>query len=197
MEESGTKVKKDTRDVNIEILRIIAMLMVIILHCFGRAVKLNDMNMYSLNYIVLLFINFLASVANGIFIIITGYYMCNKPLKLKKVLLLWGKTLFYSVAIYIIFCFIGEKSYVKQSFFPVISGSYWFISAYITLCFFSPIINILINKMTKKQFQYLICILLITYSFLKVFMNPAGIFLGGFAAVVMIYIIRCIHKITC
>ena len=54
--------------------------------------------MYNLFFIR--FLDTLSLTANAIFLIITGYYLIDKKFNLKKILVLWGRTIFKKVCWY-------------------------------------------------------------------------------------------------
>lgn len=84
---------------------------------------------------------------------------------------------------------ISKNSYVYESFFPITLGHYWFITAYISLCFIAPLLNYFVKKLTKSQFKYLIIVITILYGIIGPFFNPSYIFEGGFANIIYIYLI--------
>lgn len=82
----GTVNNKNTnRNTSIELLRIIAMLMVISLHAINNALLFRDANLSMYNTVLLRFIDTLSQVANGTFLIISGYYMIEKKMNIKKI----------------------------------------------------------------------------------------------------------------
>ena len=188
------EIKTKKRDVNIELLRIVAMFMVITLHCIQHGLLLNNRNISIVNSILIQFLNFFALTANAIFIIITGYYNIEKKFNINKILTLWGKTLLYSIIIFAFCTILDMKTYVYNSFFPIMSGQYWFISSYISLCFLMPIINIMLNKLNKKQFKYLLIVLLVLYGGIRTLFNPSGIFNGGLVQMLVIYMLGAYIK---
>jgi len=181
--------KEKTRDSNVELIRIIAMFLVILTHCIMHTNLINSEGISTTNYIILQFISTITVIPNSLFILISGYYTVNSRFKLKKVLSLWGKVFLYTLIIYLIYFIIGKQNYFYESFFPIFSGQYWFITAYIALYLMSPIINSVIKKLTKNQFKYLLVLLTIFYGVIKVTFNPAGIFDGAFIPVIYIYLI--------
>lgn len=187
--KNGTK-----RDLNIEALRILAMLMVVTLHCLGNGGLIGNHNLSPYNMILVRILDTFSLTANAIFLIISGYYLVDKKINIKKILNLWGITIFYSVLIFIICHTLGMKTAWYESIFPVFSGEYWFISAYIALYLLAPIMNILLNKLTKNQFRYLVIMLLIMLGVVKLFFNPSGIFAAGMLPVLMMYIIGAYIK---
>ena len=189
MEETNVQKNGKTRDTNMELLRIVAMFMVIIQHCIGRGLLLGNPHISISNLVLIRILDSLAQVANASFIFITGYYMINKKFNLKRILNLWGKTILYSLIIFIICSILGMQTDILKSIFPVTFGDYWFISAYVALYFLLPILNILLNKLTHKQFKYFLITLIVMFGVIRVISNPGGIFTGNIFPVVMFYLI--------
>ena len=122
MEKSNDITKK--REANIELLRIVAMLMVISLHCVGNGRLLSNSQVSLPNLIGIRLIDSLSLVAVSAFFIVSGYYMINKSMSLKKIFCLWGKVIFYSLLLYLICSLINHKTEIYPTFFPVLSGQY-------------------------------------------------------------------------
>ena len=182
--------KEKTREVNIELFRIIAMFMVVVTHSIQHSYLLESTQISNINFILVDFIKILTGICNACFIIISGYYMVNSKFKFQKILSLWGRTIFYSVILYVIYnIMIRNQPYIYESFFPITLGHYWFITAYIALYFIAPLLNYFVKKLTKNQFKYLIIVMTILYGIIGPFFNPSYIFEGGFANIVYIYLI--------
>lgn len=189
MEQANVIKKETNRELNIELLRIVAMLMVVTLHCLGNGKLLENPYINVYNTVLITLLNTFSLTANAIFLIITGYYSINKKFNLKRILTLWGKTIFYSWAIFIICNLLNMRTVVFDSIFPILSGEYWFITAYIAFYFLQPIINIVVNKLNQKQFKYLLITLIIMVGIIRVLFNPAGIFSGGILPFTLMYMI--------
>lgn len=159
-----------------ELLRIIAMFMVVTLHCLGNGLLAGNQELSAYNLILVRVLDSFCLIANVLFFLLTGYYQIDKKVSIKKVLTLWGKTIFYALSILVICQFLHIKTYLYASIFPVLSGEYWFISAYIALYMLLPIVNIMLNKLTKHQFTYLIVALLLMCGIIEILFNPAGMF---------------------
>ncbi len=194
MEETNVQKNGKTRDTNMELLRIVAMFMVITLHCLGNGQLLGNTSISVYNIIAIRLLDFFSLTANAIFLIISGYYSIDKKFNIKRILTLWGKTIFYSILIYIICNFfnlniqsVTSASFV--SFFPILSGEYWFINAYIVLYFLSPILNVMLNKLNQKQFKYLLITSIIMIGIIKVIFNPGGTLTGTMLPVILVYMI--------
>jgi hypothetical protein len=129
-------------DSNIELLRIILISMILCLHYFKYSGTLHTLKPSDLNYYPAFWLESLFIVAADCFVLITGYYQINEKFKLKKVIELWKQVIFYSVAISLIFWFGGIEPVtiptMLQAFFPVITGTYWFVTTYSILYQFCP-----------------------------------------------------------
>ncbi|MBE5953967.1 MAG: acyltransferase [Lachnospiraceae bacterium] len=168
------KVNK-TRDSGIELLRIIAILMVIGIHTFlyGNyyecAVSAGGFVELCSSGLKLLF-----RPAVNIFILITGYFMVKMRFDLKKaytrVLKIYSSVLFYSVVLSLITILAGSKFYtidgetdsvliiVLKMIFPVLSQQWYFITDYILLCLLAPFVNIVLQNIKKKDYHVLIIV---------------------------------------
>lgn len=171
-------IRRLNRDSRIELLRILAMFMIVLSHLYLFTNWGPDLS--PLVSLKLLFWDSFGPVGAVIFFIITGYFinekrsinesLCKSQSKIRSV---WAKTIGYSWAISLIF-FIMEGSLSKaslQTIFPVILNEYWFITAYILLVSFSPFLDSLILSLNSKQL-YALNALLIVMQLLETFMNP-------------------------
>lgn len=194
MEQTNVQNSVKAREANMELLRIVAMLMVITLHCVGRGLLLSNSVISNVNLLLIQFLDSFSLTANSLFILLTGYYYIGKKFNLRKILSLWGKTLFYCILIFTIYSILYLKTNFLNSFFPVFSGAYWFITSYIALYFIMPFLNIAINKFSQKQCKFLIIFLVILMGVIRIIFNPADLFNSTFMHMIVIYIIGAYIK---
>ncbi|SFV41401.1 acyltransferase [Ligilactobacillus acidipiscis] len=167
--------KSKPRMSNFELLRIIAMFMIVLHHSIvhgvlGEFFPQNSFNLYS-NHPVVFFVARLFAFGGktgvALFILITGYFSINSKMKWSRILKVWVPTLFYSILCYILFKLFGpsltDKRQVLASFFPVTFRSYWFITLFIMLLFAIPALNTLWHHCSRKQQGYIIISLFVTY----------------------------------
>ena len=97
------------RSSNLEILRIVAMLIIIAHHYVVNSgiVQLYDYSNITANMIFLQFFGFGGKMAINIFVLISSYFMFQYKLTWKKVLKLYLEVKFYAIVIYIIFVITG------------------------------------------------------------------------------------------
>ena len=159
-----------TRSTNLDLLRIVSMVMVVCLHTVGwgelveGALVPRTVNWYLGNAMQALSLQ-----AVNCFVLISGYFLCTSEFRLKKLGVTWVQAAFYSVAVYIavvLFCK-GDAFSVKElikSALVVTMDKYWFVTDYILLFCLFPILNCAIRSMNKKQ--HLLCcgVLLLIFS---------------------------------
>jgi surface polysaccharide O-acyltransferase-like enzyme len=157
------------RNAGIDVLKIICMFFVIWFHYSDHGTTVITANdTISINWCILSFSRIFGGICNCIFVLITGYFQYEKKFNLIRILKLWLEVLFYSVLCGTIAFLIriepfSIKSLIKM-IFPISFNQYWYFSTYIILMLFSPFINLLIERMNKKQHQFLILYCFLIYS---------------------------------
>lgn len=156
------------RNTGLDLIRILAIYMVIMLHVLGKGGIALSTKAFSLNENISYFLRMLCFVANNIFALLTGYLYVKAKYKVSKIFELWIKVFFYSAGISIIFLLISpetvEISGLIKTFFPILSTQYWYFTAYFCLFIFIPFINKFIEIIDKKTFKKLLLVLLTTFS---------------------------------
>ena len=169
--DRGRITTKHKRNSNIESLRIISMLMIVLSHYTVHSGINNSSLSLGINRF-LLESSTLGNIGVIIFVVITGYYLgrSDKPLQLKKLFNLIFEVLFYSIGIYLILLVLGVINFgwkdALRSIFPISSKSYWFATAYVVLYLFHPYINKLLNNLNRKEHLRLIAIGIFVFSIL-------------------------------
>lgn len=166
---------KGRRQLNYELLRIIAMVMIVCLHYLSKGGILGNparADMTATEYTAWL-IEAFCLVAVNVYVLISGYFGTGEGNTLNRAFKIWKQVLFYSVAIGIIAMIAGIQQFdIYQIFnyiFPVVTEHYWFATSYILLCLFMPFLNAGVNKLDKKQLSYIIVVMLLLFSVAKTF----------------------------
>ena len=148
---NNSKIQSKLRQSNIELLRIVLMLLIIAHHYVVNSGLMSIINNHGVGprSIFLLSISAFGKIAINCFVLVTGYYMCKSRITMKKFLKFILEVLFYYIVIYLVFVFMGYAKFSLQDFFiqllPVKSITTDFTSAYIVLFLLIPFINILGN----------------------------------------------------
>lgn len=166
---------KEKRNYALDLLRIVSMVMVVFLHCYNKAGLSNNITPAygTANWYFIQSLNILCYVAVNCFVLISGYFLCTSSFRLRRWVSVWGQALLYSVGIYLLLALtgLGGTTFSFLEFakscivFP--SGRYWFVRAYLLMYLLSPILNILIRAMTKRQHFLCCCLLLGLFSLLQ------------------------------
>ncbi|MGE5410485.1 MAG: acyltransferase family protein, partial [Clostridiales bacterium] len=159
---AGLKTSK-TRDTNIELLRIIAMMMIVAHHYIWHGEALKQTALYSSNWFFSWTIEAICVVAVNCYVLISSYYLVNSQFKINRLIKIWLQILFYSTVIYLILVATGfEHLSIKNlvtSCLPILTNRYWFATVYIALYIFSPFLNTLIHALNHNQMRNLVIIL--------------------------------------
>ncbi len=158
---------RSERNYGIDILKILAIFMVVILHILGRGGILDACEVGSAQYYVSWLMESLAYCAVNCFAMATGYLMIDKKYKTSRIISLWLQVSFFSIIFTVIMELMSYEVDAKlwfKSFFPASTGLYWYFSAYFGLFFLMPFINKLLNSLSKRQFTLLCTVLLAFFS---------------------------------
>lgn len=163
------------RVVSIELLRILAMMMVVMLHYLGKGKLLPPLTgEMSLNGYVAWGMESLSIVAVNVYMLISGYFLVNSQFKPGRLVELLCQTLFYSVLVSGVLMAAGIISVgdltinrILEMIFPVQMEHYWFITAYVIMYLFSPVLSIAVKHMEQKQLGHTIVGLLLFFGLSK------------------------------
>ena len=167
--------QKKERMANLETLRCVAMLMVVVLHYLGKGGLLPDLTAsLSAQDTVAWLLEAFCIVAVNVYMMISGYFLCESSFKLSRLLALWLQLWLYSVGIGVLAAVTGivpaaevSTHYYLTLLFPVTMGHYWFLTAYLFLYVLLPLVGMGLRILTKKQFQVALVLLLLTFCLLK------------------------------
>ena len=174
---------RSTRNLNIELLRILAMLMVVYCHMIIHVDFTNGgsrivLPMYpgwksAISFTIVQY----GQVGVSIFFMISGYFLVKKQFSWRRIFSTWFQMFLYAVLCLVI-AIIAKQfltlpfgmnellsraqslDTVLWSLCPFLYNSYWFIDAYILMLLLSPFINTVYAHMSQKQILALIALLM-------------------------------------
>lgn len=167
---------KKNRMANLELLRCIAMLMVVVLHYLGKGGLLGDLTAGNLTVegVVAWLIESFCIVAVNVYMLISGYFLSSSSFKLSRLLKLLLQVWFYSIGIGLLAGVTGllpaeefNTHYLLSLLFPISMGHYWFMTAYIFLYLLLPLVGMAVARMTKQQMQLTLGGLLFVFCVMK------------------------------
>ena len=168
--------EKAGRQANYELLRIIAMWMVITLHYLNHTGMLpaagEDM---VLSRAAALLIESFCIIAVNLYVMISGYFLSLSDFSLTRLLRLLCQVWFYSLLLLLVMGGLGadigwqeEGIYSLLPFlFPIRAEHYWFATSYVILYLLTPILNMAVRHMGRRSFQVTLAGLLLFFSVSK------------------------------
>ena len=168
---SSTKSKKD-RISNFEILRILSIFMIILHHYVLNTEAINTAR--SLNYYISHFFYIGGKLGVNCFVLISGYFLVNKQISIKKIIKLIMQILFYTITLTIVGKLLGHQitlSEMKKTLLPVTSIAYWFFTSYFFMYIFSPFLNKFIKACSKEELKKLLIIAITILSIFPTLLN--------------------------
>lgn len=152
---------RSKRNANIELLRLLSMLMVMTLHCLAWSGALyQQQGTADLLYWGL---EALCVPAVNCFVLISGYFLVKTPFRVAKLLQIAGAVWSYAFLCSLLAAILSGEALSARSvlmmLFPLITKRYWFINAYLALYLLSPFLNRLILSLSKRQMTALTAVL--------------------------------------
>lgn len=187
---------KPQRDSNIELLRILMMLVIIAHHYVVNSgiapLVLFNGGGYNCRAVFTLCFGFGGKMAINVFVLITGFFMCRKEFKWRKVVELLCLMMFYRYVIYAVFILTGyeafsAKEFIKTLLFVPRDFGRGFSSSFLGLYVLVPFINKAIACFDKRTMQRLILTLLFLFTFLSSFLLCTAFeYIGWYVTVYLI-----------
>ena len=161
---------------NFELLRVLAMVMVVIMHFLSHSDGLIslDQSLTGTRIIGSLLESF-CLVAVNVYVFISGYFGVNSTYKPSRVVSLLCQIWFYALLIPLVLIIAGIPTIagdmgfygVIQYILPIETEHYWFATSYFMLYLLTPVLNRAIKAMSQKQFRIVLFGLLIIFSGIK------------------------------
>lgn len=149
---------ENVRKSNYELLRIISIMLIMMMHSFGKPLDI-------FNEYMVIFVNVIGNVGTTCFIILSGYFgvKCN----VKKLVRLDMMIILYCLvgvgADYLLNGSLSMRDLVS-AVIPITSHRYWFLSCYFFLCILSPFLNEYLDKISRERMKRLIFVMLLLFA---------------------------------
>lgn len=152
---------KSRRLANVELLRVVAMLMVVMLHYLGKGELLPEMSirMGATGYVAWI-LESLSIVAVNVYVLISGYFLVESEFKLGKIVKLVLQVLFYTVLITVLafsFGLVGKEEFgiynMIVQLFPFQLEQYWFMTSYLVMYILSPVLAMAAKTLSQKNLK--------------------------------------------
>lgn len=149
--------RKTARQSNLELLRILAMCMIICCHFvtynnFGPTDVLSD------KMLALSMLRLGGKLGVVLFVMITGYFLLDKPFRWRRIISLSRQTIYFSVVVAIL-AFLFEETKpdllgVLKIMFPLVMENYWFPTDFAIILLLSPALNLLVHNINRRNLLF-------------------------------------------
>lgn len=162
--------KTENRNIKIEALRFVSMIMIMILHYFnqGHVLQLTnpDDSLYSLVWVI----EGICYISVNIYMLISGYFLSEKKYSWRRLINFYSTVFFYSLTLSIglqLFHKVNLDFKTILSVFPIVgSRSNWFVSVYFAILLISPFLNNIINSINQILYKRMLLIIFCLFSFI-------------------------------
>lgn len=163
------------REANFELLRIVAMLMIITLHYLdkGGILPAPEQQFGAAGYAAWGLEAFCVCAVN-VYVLISAYFLAGSGYRPMKVVKLWLQVFFYSTGIAAVLALTGvlplsrfNVYQIMNYIFPVIEEHYWFVTAYILTYLLAPLMNGTLRALPEKTYRQGVLLLLLLLSVSK------------------------------
>lgn len=174
---SNTIAIKKERNSNLELLRIVAMLIIIAHHYVvnSTVTQLYDYANITGNMVFLQLMGFGGKMAINVFVLISAYFMCTQRVTWKRVLKLVAMVYFYIIVIFPIFLATGYEDITLRRIFMLAFGSFYsigreFVGSFLVFYLIVPFLNLFTKQLNRKQHFYLMFFLVFVFSVVYTFL---------------------------
>lgn len=172
------------REANFELLRIVAMLMIITLHYLDKGGILpKPEDTFSVTGYLAWGLEALCVCSVNVYVLLSAYFLADQEYQPARAVKIWRQVLFYSLGIAVIFYVPATITVYKVQgsvpfstfspyellhyIFPIVTEHYWFATSYILMVLFAPLLNEGLKKLPQKQYQQGIILLVLLLSISK------------------------------
>lgn len=168
--EQSSVALSNSRYEGVDLLRIVAMFMVLFLHILGSGGIIFEVEALSPNGITAWFFEMAAYSAINCYGVISGFVGVHSKYKYSNLVYLWLQVTLYCAGITLIYCIRYPQAFplsvLWESLFPVCNGKYWYFTAYVGLFFVMPLLNMAVKNLKKAQLRAILLGLFMLFSVL-------------------------------
>ena len=155
-----TQIQKPPRNSAIELLRILAMGMIVLSHICCHSGFDSTYSLLSVNRLFVQF-GYLGNLGVAVFLMISGYF--QSPFQTRTLSRLLAQVWFYSIGLFLV-CRFGfgygySSDMLWQVFLPTVYNEYWFFTAYMVLYLLSPFLNTMLRSLSRGQHRTMLAVM--------------------------------------
>lgn len=178
------KVQDIKRATGIELLKLVAMLLIVISHTgpyYGTTYMPSILNLRlattDVQNLLLSFYVYLGQIGNCIFLVCSAYFLLEQDeVKVNKVIRILADCLFFSLGFLAIFMAMGRElptMLIIKQFFPTTFEFCWFVGCYLLLYLIHPMLNMIIRNLSRKNLLLINAVGILLYSILQMVLRDS------------------------
>ena len=148
----------ESRDYGIDCVKVLAVVFVILHHVVDCGLTMSDNAGGALKTVWYL-THTVALTCVNLFVLVTGYLCVTSNGAHRRLLALWIQTFSIGLSISAVVALAGGEVGVgdwMRSIFPVVTGEYWYFTAYVVVCLFMPFVNPGARSLDRRTFTGLL-----------------------------------------
>ena len=167
----GGGITSTGRSSNLELYRIIVMLLIVAHHYVVNSglISVMDESPFAIKSIFLFLFGAWGKTGINCFVLITGYFMCKSQITPRKFFKLLFEIEFYKIVFYLIFTLTGYQEFsfltLVKAILPITQVAQNFSGCYLLFYLCIPFLNLLVKNMSEKQHILLLCLAGVIYVF--------------------------------
>ena len=167
-----TGIGKKERNMGVELLRIVSMLMVAVAHILGQGGVLAGVSAapQTAGYAAAYLLESCCLLACTSYALVSGYVGAEGHFRYARLFETQVRVLFYTVLITAGFCIAVPELFgftlIKNALFPAMTGQYWYYTAYFGLMLFMPALQCMIAHLNRVQVRNLVVSIILLFSVL-------------------------------
>lgn len=185
----NSQTHKPLRDSNMELLRIIAMLLVVVVHANFRALpvpSVDECHTDVSSSILRFATESISIICVNLFVILSGWY--GIKFKVSRLTEFLFQVLFFSVVCCALYYTLNPSggSIVSDvaNILLLKQSNYWFVKAYLGLYIFAPVLNAFVDRAAKREFRlFLVSFFVLQSLYGWLSPNAAPYFESGYSAI--------------
>lgn len=142
------------------------MYMIVVGHCLFHGRVTAKLGYGTTNYFLSYLIQSFSVVHVNCFVMLAGYFSIDREFRAGRLLRFWRQVAFYAVTICLIcaVCMEVTGRDILMAVLPISARNYWFASVYMGMALLMPFAGMLVSRLSRKQYQYLLILLTLFYS---------------------------------
>ena len=155
MEKNNGIANNKQRDLGIELFRIVAMLLIVLLHVLGRGGVYGNTEPFGVNYKIAWLLETAAYCSVNCYALISGFVGIHSRFRFRKIVYLWLEVAFIALSTTALFAIFSPASVTADDWlkaaFPLIRREYWYFNAYTLMFPFLPLLNKGLLSISRRQ----------------------------------------------